>query len=67
MMVRVPARQFTASAGVENAHQQAIGVALWPAVQFQTAAVIDVTRKRLVVYQSPLGLTTLYWSASAGG
>lgn len=82
MIVRVQARRFTASAGVENAHQQAIGVALWPALQYkvpvkftqtlcgvisQTVAVIDVTRKRLVVSQSPLGLTALYWSASAGG
>ena len=35
MIVRVQARQFTAFAGMENVHQQGIGAAVWPALQYK--------------------------------
>ena len=36
MISRVQARQFTAFAGMENVHQQGVGVAVWPALQYKT-------------------------------
>ena len=35
MISRVQARQFTAFAGMENVHQQGIGAAVWPALQYK--------------------------------